>query len=235
MDRIKLIRDLVIGDGSLYRNHPTKNSGATLSISHSKEQMLWIDWKHRRMLKIGIKCKFYQDKGGKYAYRLRSTVNQEFRRLWDEWYFWDESHKRFEKDYFKLLSAAKVDEETLAILFLDNGSRGIKRSYTCYKTGRRCEIEPYIERFKLSVGRRDQDPIIAMLASFGIEAKKSREGTGNGEVQVGKNQSKLILKNILHTFCLKHDFVGTFGYKYQYPISMKDVQRLSELAPIVSN
>lgn len=233
MSKIKLIRDLVIGDGSLYRSHPTKNSGCTLSISHCIEQVSWIEWKYRRLQEISIKCKCYQDKSGKKAYRLRSTVTQEFRRFWNEWYFWDDARQRYEKDYFKMLSAVKVDEDTLAILFLDNGSRGLKSSYKDYRTGNACKIEPYIERFSLSVGVRKQDPIIAMLGSFGIEARKSREGTGDGEVLIGKNESKNILKNILNNFCLKNCFTGTFGYKYQYPISMKDVQRLSELAPII--
>ena len=234
MNRTKLIRDLVIGDGSLYRTgQGGSNTGVTLGISHCEQQAIWIDWKARRLREADIPIKLYQDRGGKDAWRLRSFSRHDFRRYWQSWYFFDEDRDVFEKDYFKLLSAAPVDEETLAILFLDNGSRGLKSKYKCYKTRRACEIEPYIERFKLSVGRRTQDPIVAMLASFGIESRKSREGTGNGEVLIGVTDSKRILRNILNEFCLKHGIWHSFRYKFDYPLSMKDVKRLSELAPII--
>ena len=233
MNRVKLLRDLVIGDGSIYRTgSESDNTGCTFSVSHSTAQALWMDWKFRRLQKFGITCHVYQDSDERKAWRLRTTTTQEFRRLWKQWYFWEEKMQRYEKNYTTLLESEVPDEDTLAILFLDNGSRGLKNSYTDYNNGRRWEIEPYIERFKLSVGRRNQDPIVALFASFGIETKKSREGTGNGEVLVGTNHSKLILKNIVKNFLVREGLFGTFGYKIDFVLSMKDAKRLSELAPI---
>jgi hypothetical protein len=229
MNKEKLIRDLVLGDGSIF-SPQTKNSGCCLGIGHCDKQFAWIQRKHEWLEEAGIKHRFYQDsfsnRLGERAWRIRGTLTQEMRRLRESWYTYND------KDYFSMLNYCKVDDETLAILFLDNGSRAIKKDYKDYNTGRRWQIEPYIEKFRLSVGKRNQDPIVLMLKSFGVDSRKSREFTGNGEVCIGTNEGKQILKYILMEFCEKYKLASVFQYKYDFPTSMSQVKRLSEMAPI---
>jgi len=229
MDRIKIIRDLVIGDGSLF-TPISQNAGSCIGISHADVQYEWIFWKKKKLDDLGIKLRFYQDKTpnkqGRRAWRIRTTVNQEFKRLWEDWYYIKNGIS--EKSYIKMLNAAPVDEDTLAILFLDNGSRQLKSTYKDFNNGKKYKIEPYMDKFRLSVGKREQAPIVAMLASFEIDSRKNREFTGEGEVTIGTNKGKQILKYILDEFCTKNR-IDVFKYKYDFPISMSQVKRLSEM------
>ena len=226
--KLKLLRDLVLGDGSLYTPN-SKNAGSTLGISHSFSQGGFLEWKRQKLEEVGFHTRTYQDKGGRQAYRLRTQCLNELRDLWQVWYMpVDYSKGGYEKNYEELLKIP-YDEQTVALFFLDNGSRGIKREYKDYNTGIRHEVIPYIERFKISIGRRPAAPIIKMFSDLGIETTVSREGTGNGEVVVGKAESKNLLKNIVLRFCEEHRLDSIFKYKYDFPLSMVRAKRLNEL------
>lgn len=223
---IKTLRDLVIGDGSLYRTHKGHSSGTICSISHSKNQYLWISWKKNKFKELNLPYKFYEDRDARKAWRLCSYSTHQLTEYWLRWYVGGD------KLYKPMLEECDFDEESLAILFLDNGSRALKKRYKDYRNQVYCEIDPYVEKFKLSVGKRSQDYLIDFLYKrFGIESTKSREFTGDGEILIGKNHSKQIIKNIVQDFCVKNRLDLVFSYKYNFPLSMRQVQRLSGMVP----
>lgn len=221
MDNVKLIRDFVLGDGSIYRS----GNDCIFSISHSREQLEWLLWKKKQLDNYGYIMNFWEDNSEKGAGRLRSYPDYNFKKLWRDWYFF--SNNKYQKHHQNLINSFPIDEDTIAILFLDNGSRAIKKDCKCYRTRTRILIEPYIEKFRISVGDREQQPVIDMLKQFKVDARKSREFTGNGEVLIGTTASKEIIQDIVSRFC-KKNAINIFEYKYNYPLAMSRVQRLSE-------
>jgi len=231
MEKLKTIRDYAMADGSLARPR-TPRAGSLFACTHGLEQAKWLDHKVKVFEALGFNCRTYEYTcegfNGPHTTRRFYTQNtQEVARLYEAWYHKSPTKNKWYKNYKAFLQAAPFDTESLVIFFLDNGGAAMKKRYFNYQYGIKADIAPFIDKFLLSTSYQDSTLFEPVLESIGIEAKGHKPFEKKSFVSITKIDSKLKIKNLVKDFCEKNSLTEVFGYKYDHPIALSQVERLS--------
>ncbi len=227
--RTKIIRDYVLGDGRL-SELVTPGCNSAYESGHAIVQSKWVEHKARIFSDLGFTVSLFDyEQDGYLSRRFYTEHSIELRSLRQRWYEENTglSEYRYIKNYINLFADAVFDEESLAILFLDNGCASMRKSWTDYRYNRRIETEPYVHDFRISSCYQNGQILADVCARLGIYAKARCAYTRNSEIRIGQKESKEILQKIVHSFCLKNNLIDVFAYKYDHPICLSRAERLS--------
>jgi hypothetical protein len=231
----KLIRDFVFADGSLMR--PGNGYQSRFAACHSISQRQWLLYKLKVFNKLGFKsrlfdyeCLGFDNKQSK-TLRFYTESCYHLYELYKDWYFFDPSFKKMRKDYAKLLEHSVFDMHSLIVFYLDNGCCATKKSYINYQYGIKSKIDPFIDKFLFSTSYNDPKIFIDPLKRMGIDIIYGYENEKKSFFAITRIEGKLIFKDALRKFCETTGLASTFEYKYDYPLALSQVERLTGRIP----
>ena len=196
MNKEKLIIDLALGDG--YLSNPKSNkSNSRLVLKHSSKQTDYLLYKKSLLEKNGFKCSVdsYTDKKGYNVIQVRTMSNSIIKNIYSKLYL--NNKKTITKEILK-----DFDNESLAILFQDDGSREHTKFHRY--NGNKYAVKPYINAFTLYLNcftNEENSLILSKLSEMGIEARITQR-KGYSTIIISKVKAKErfveLVKPLLH-------------------------------------
>lgn len=198
----KLQRSVIIGSlfGDGYLRIVPGRRDAFLEINHSFTQKEYVDWKYSVLKSLCRSApKARRGNGGRIAYRFTTRQRSEFSELYGEFY----------KSGRKCIpSAIRIDPITLAVWFMDDGSKSRER-------------DVYLNTQQFA--REDQERCISLLESLGVESRLNKD----------KEYTRIrILKSSLRRFwnIVAPHVIASMSYKLGYnPVETSSELELSYL------
>lgn len=164
-----LIIGTLLGDG--YVRIVPGRKDAFLEVNHSYSQREYVDWKYE-MLKNVVRGlpKLRKGNGNRFAYRFYTRALPEITELYHNFY----------QSGTKIVPLLKLDSITLAIWYMDDGSR-------CRPS------DVYLNTQQFSIA--DQEKILKMLGEIGLKASLNRDKT-YWRVRFKKSSIPLLIEKI---------------------------------------
>ena len=230
---IRLLKAMVIGDGSLDVKRCTGNVNARLKINHGVKQKDYLLWKRDLLTASGLKTWYgeiqntvnpHTGKKGTLCW-LESGADPVLTVLRDLLYPKSEGFKPGVLEDFDALH--------LAIIFMDDGCKQVNKKVTSWENGKRkrVDVDPYIASFNFALqshGFSGAHQFCDWLRwKFGIHAAVWKQA-GQPKVAVYRNEEKEKFRSLIAPYvhsCVAYKLDGTFH------AHMTHRERLSERTP----